>query len=425
METVCNKLEKSIVEVEVTFDAKEWKDAQTKALNKLAAKVNLPGFRKGKAPVNMIKSRIGKGAILEEATDIILNKNYASIITENNIQLVGQPQVEVTDLSEEVLKVKVLCPVMPEVKLGDYKGLEVKKTAVRVTKKEIDERIASYQNDFAELIVKEEGTVENGDTAIIDFEGFVDGVAFDGGKGENYSLEIGSGSFVPGFEDQLVGMAINETKDINITFPENYTPELASKDATFKVTVHEIKAKVLPEIDDELAKDVNIDGVETLEDLEKHVKEDIRTQKQNEADNKFEEELIDTLIANCEVELPDVMVENELDKMLNDMQQRLSSQGATLELYLQIMGKTAEEMRADLTEQAIKNVKYSLILTEIVKAENIEVSDEEVDAEMNEIATMYGKEVEEVKAILGSQIQYLKDDIAVKKALQLIKDNVK
>lgn len=425
METVCNKLEKSIVEVEVTFDAKEWKDAQTKALNKLAAKVNLPGFRKGKAPVNMIKSRIGKGAILEEATDIILNKNYASIITENNIQLVGQPQVEVTDLSEEVLKVKVLCPVMPEVKLGDYKGLEVKKTAVRVTKKEIDERIASYQNDFAELIVKEEGTVENGDTAIIDFEGFVDGVAFDGGKGENYSLEIGSGSFVPGFEDQLVGMAINETKDINITFPENYTPELASKDATFKVTVHEIKAKVLPEIDDELAKDVNIDGVETLEDLEKHVKEDIRTQKQNEADNKFEEELIDTLIANCEVELPDVMVENELDKMLNDMQQRLSAQGATLELYLQIMGKTAEEMRADLTEQAIKNVKYSLILTEIVKAENIEVTDEEVDAEMNEIATMYGKEVEEVKAILGSQIQYLKDDIAVKKALQLIKDNVK
>ena len=425
METVCNKLEKSIVEVEVTFDAKEWKDAQTKALNKLAAKVNLPGFRKGKAPINMVKSRIGKGAILEEATDIILNKNYASIITENNIQLVGQPQVEVTDLSEEVLKVKVLCPVMPEVKLGDYKGLEVKKTAVRVTKKEIDERIASYQNDFAELIVKEEGTVENGDTAIIDFEGFVDGVAFDGGKGENYSLEIGSGSFVPGFEDQLVGMAINETKDINITFPENYTPELASKDATFKVTVHEIKAKVLPEIDDELAKDVNIDGVETLEDLEKHVKEDIRTQKQNEADNKFEEELIDTLIANCEVELPDVMVENELDKMLNDMQQRLSAQGATLELYLQIMGKTAEEMRADLTEQAIKNVKYSLILTEIVKAENIEVTDEEVDAEMNEIATMYGKEVEEVKAILGSQIQYLKDDIAVKKALQLIKDNVK
>lgn len=426
MEAVCNKLEKNIVEVEVTFGAEEWKAAQSKALNKLAKNVNLPGFRKGKAPINMIKSRIGKGAILEEATDIILNSNYAKIITENDIKLIAQPQIEVTALSEEELKVKVICSVMPEVKLGEYKGLDVKKTAVRVTKKEIEEKINAYQNDFAELIVKEEGTVENGDTAVIDFEGFKDGVAFDGGKGENHPLEIGSGSFIPGFEEQLIGMKVNEEKEINVTFPEDYHAEdLAGAAVVFKVTVHEIKAKVLPEIDDELAKDVNIEGVETLEDLEKHVKEDIKAQKQNEADRKFEEDLIDALIANCEVELPDVMVENELDKMLNDMQQNLSSQGVSLELYLQIMGKTAEELRADLTDQAVKNVKYSLIMTEIVKVENIDATDEEVDAELKEIASMYGKDVEEVKTLLASQIQYLKDDIAIKKALQLIKDNVK
>lgn len=426
METVCNKLEKSIVEVEVTFSAEEWKAAQDKALNKLAKNVKVDGFRKGKAPVKMVKARIGKAAILDEATDIILNKNYASIITDNDIHLVGQPQVEVNELTEETLKVKVVCPVMPEVKLGDYKGLEIKKTAIRVTKKEIDDRINEYQNQFAELVVKEDGEVENGDTAVIDFEGFKDGVAFDGGKGENHPLEIGSGSFIPGFEEQLIGMKVNEEKEINVTFPEDYHAEdLAGAAVVFKVTVHEIKSKVLPEIDDELAKDVNIEGVETLEDLQTYTKEQIKVQKQNEADSKFNEELVDTLVANTPIELPDVMVENELDKMLNEIQQNLSAQGATLELYLQIMGKTAEQMREELTEEATRRVKYSLILSEIVKAENIEVTDEEVDEEMKEIASMYGKEVEEVKSLLANQIQYIKDDLAVRKAVQLIKDNVK
>lgn len=425
METVCNKLEKSLVEVEVTFTTEEWKDAQNKALNKLAKNVKLDGFRKGKAPVQMIKARIGKAAILEEATDVILNKNYSKIITDNHLELVGQPKVEVSDLNEESLKVKIIAPVMPEVKLGEYKGLEVKKTAVRVTKKEIEERINEYQNQFAELVVKEEGQVENGDTAVIDFEGFVDGVAFDGGKGENHPLEIGSGAFIPGFEDQLIGMNVNEEREINVTFPENYAENLAGKDATFKVTVHEIKSKVLPEIDDELAKDINIDGVETLEDLQTYTKEQIKVQKQNDADQKFNDELVNTLIANTPIDLPDAMVESELDKMLNEIQQNLSAQGATLELYLQIMGKTAEQMREELSEEAAKRVKYSLILTEIVKAENIEVSDEEVDDEMKEIASMYGKEVEEVKNILSSQVQYIKDDLAARKAVQLIKDNVK
>ena len=269
METVCNKLEKCMMEVKVTFTTEEWKNAQEKALEKLAKNVKIDGFRQGKAPMKMVKSRVGKAAILEEATDVVLKKSYAAILLDNNIQPVGQPQVQIDELTEDVLKVTVTAPVAPEVTLGQYKGLEVKKGTVKVTKKEIEAELANYQNQFAELIIKEEGTVENGDTAVIDFEGFKDGVAFEGGKAENHSLEIGSGSFIPGFEEQVIGMKVGEEKEINVTFPEEYqSAELAGQEAVFKVKVHEIKTKVLPDIDDELAKDVNIDGIETLADLE-------------------------------------------------------------------------------------------------------------------------------------------------------------
>ena len=267
METVCNKLEKCMMEVKVTFTTEEWKNAQEKALEKLAKNVKIDGFRQGKAPMKMVKSRVGKAAILEEATDVVLKKSYAAILLDNNIQPVGQPQVQIDELTEDVLKVTVTAPVAPEVTLGQYKGLEVKKGTVKVTKKEIEAELANYQNQFAELIIKEEGTVENGDTAVIDFEGFKDGVAFEGGKAENHSLEIGSGSFIPGFEEQVIGMKVGEEKEINVTFPEEYqSAELAGQEAVFKVKVHEIKTKVLPDIDDELAKDVNIDGIETLAD---------------------------------------------------------------------------------------------------------------------------------------------------------------
>ena len=243
METVCNKLEKCMMEVKVTFTTEEWKDAQDKALNKLAKKVKIDGFRAGKAPAKMVKARIGKAAILEEATDIILQKNYVSILLDNGVNPVGQPQVQIDELTEEVLKVTVTAPVAPEVELGQYKGLDVKKTGVKVTKKEIEAELKNYQNQFAELVIKEEGTVENGDTAVIDFKGFKDGEAFEGGEGENYSLEIGSGSFIPGFEDQVIGMGVGEEKDINVTFPEDYqAKDLAGQAVVFKVKVHEIKS---------------------------------------------------------------------------------------------------------------------------------------------------------------------------------------
>lgn len=426
METVCNKLEKCMMEVKVTFTTEEWKDAQDKALNKLAKKVKIDGFRAGKAPAKMVKARIGKAAILEEATDIILQKNYVSILLDNGVNPVGQPQVQIDELTEEVLKVTVTAPVAPEVELGQYKGLDVKKTGVKVTKKEIEAELKNYQNQFAELVIKEEGTVENGDTAVIDFKGFKDGEAFEGGEGENYSLEIGSGSFIPGFEDQVIGMGVGEEKDINVTFPEDYqAKDLAGQAVVFKVKVHEIKSKVLPEIDDELAKDVNIDGIETLADLETYTKEQIKNRKQRESEQKFSDDIFNAVIENTPLEVPEAMIESETQNMLKEVEQNLAQQGLNMDLFQQLTGKTMDDMKAEMREQAEKRVKFNLILAEIVKVENIEVTDEEVDDEIKEIAKMYGREFEEVKSIFGSQLGQIKADLATRKAVQLIKDNVK
>ena len=418
METVCNKLEKSMMEVKVTFTTEEWKKAQEKALDKLAKNVKMDGFRKGHVPKQMIKARLGKGAILEEATDMILQQNYSGILLDNDIHPVGQPEVKIDEISEEVLKLTVTAPVAPEVKLGQYKGLEVKKTQVKVTKKEIEAELKNYQNQFAELVIKEEGQV--------DFEGFKDGVAFEGGKGENHPLEIGSGSFIPGFEEQLIGMGIGEEKEIEVTFPENYQmADLAGQKATFKVKVHEIKSKVLPEIDDELAKDVNVDGVETLADLETYTKEQIKNRKQNEAEAKFSDDIFNAVIENTPLEVPDAMIESEIDLMLREVEQNLSQQGLTMDLFQQLTGKTLDDMKAEMREQAEKRVKFNLILSEIVKAENIEVSDDEVDEEVKEIATYYGREFDEVKKLFEGQLGQIKNDLATRKAVQLIKDNVK
>lgn len=426
METVCNKLEKSMMEVKVTFTTEEWKDAQEKALNKLAKQVRIDGFRKGHVPKQMVKARLGKGAILEEATDMILQKNYSGILLDNDIHPVGQPEVKIDEISEDVLKLTVNAPVAPTVELGQYKGLDVKKAQVKVTKKEIEAELKNYQNQFAELVIKEDGKVENGDTAVIDFEGFKDGVAFEGGKGENHPLEIGSGSFIPGFEEQLIGMGVGEEKEIEVTFPENYqVADLAGQKATFKVKVHEIKSKVLPEIDDELAKDINVDGIETLADLETYTKEQIRNRKQNEAEAKFSDDIFNAVIENTPLEVPDAMIETELQQMIREVEQNLSQQGLTLDLFQQLTGKTLDDMKAEMREQAEKRVKFNLILSEIVKVENIEVSDKEVDEEIKEIASYYGREFDEVKKLFEGQQVQIKNDLATRKAVQLIKDNVK
>ena len=420
------KLEKAIVELTVAFESDEWKSTQDKALNKLAKSVKIDGFRPGKAPVALIKSRISKASILQEASDMILQDKFVQILTDAQVEPVAQPTLSVNKISEDELEVVINVPVKPEVELGDYKGLEVKKGRVAVTKKEIEKQLSNYQSQFAELSVKEDGKVAKGDTAVIDYEGFIDGEAFDGGKGENYPLEIGSGSFIPGFEDQLIGMTTDNEQEIKVTFPEDYgAPNLAGKEATFKVTVHEIKEKHLPEIDDELAKDVNIDGVETLEQLKAHIKSQIKARKENESENKFMDDIYKALIASSKVEDSDALLKQEQDMMLQEIEQNLQRQGLNFEVYEQFTGKSKEDVLEDIKPQAEERVKLNLILEAIIKEEELAVTDEEREAELQKIADMYQRELDDVKKIFEGNMSHVENDILTRKAIDLVKDNLK
>ncbi|MFQ6791288.1 trigger factor [Thomasclavelia sp.] len=420
------KLENAIVELTVAFESDEWKAVQDKALNKLARNVKIDGFRQGKAPVALVKSRVSKASILEEASDMILQEKFVSILTDANVEPVAQPSLSINKINVDELEVVINVPVKPEVELGEYKGLEVKKGRVAVTKKEIEEQLANYQSQFAELSIKEGGKVAKGDTAVIDYEGFVDGVAFDGGKGENYPLEIGSGAFIPGFEDQLIGMTTDNEQEIKVTFPEDYGAEnLAGKEATFKVTVHEIKEKHLPEIDDELAKDVNIDGVETLEELKAHIKSQIKARKDSESENKFMDDIYKALVENSKVEDSEALLKQEQDMMLQEIEQNLQRQGLNFEVYEQFTGKSKEDVREDIKDQAEQRVKLNLILEAIIKEEELAVSDEEREAELQKIADMYQKELDEVKKIFEGNMSHVENDILTRKAIDLVKDNLK
>ena len=420
------KLENAIVELTVAFDSEEWKATQEKALDKLAKNVKIDGFRPGKAPAAMVRARVSKASVLEEATDMILQTKFVEILTEANVEPVAQPALSVQKVDADELEVQILVPVKPQVELGEYKGLEVKKGRVTVTKKEIEEQLANYQTQFAELTVKEGGKVAKGDTAVIDFEGFVDGVAFEGGKGENYPVEIGSGSFIPGFEDQVIGMTVDKEQDIVVTFPEDYgAADLAGKEATFKVTVHEIKEKHLPEIDDELAKDVNIDGVETLDQLKDHIKANIKTRKESENENKFMDDLYKAIVASSKVEDSDALLEQEQGLMLQEVEQNLQRQGLNFEVYQQFTGKSKDDIKEDIKPQAEERVKLNAILAAIIEEEKLAVSDEELETELKTIAEYYQKELDEVKKIFEGNMSRIENDLLTRKAVDLVKDNLK
>lgn len=420
------KLENAIVELTVAFDSEEWKATQEKALDKLAKNVKIDGFRPGKAPAAMVRARVSKASVLEEATDMILQTKFVEILIEANVEPVAQPALSVQKVDADELEVQILVPVKPQVELGEYKGLEVKKGRVTVTKKEIEEQLANYQTQFAELTVKEGGKVAKGDTAVIDFEGFVDGVAFEGGKGENYPLEIGSGSFIPGFEDQVIGMTVDKEQDIVVTFPEDYgAADLAGKEATFKVTVHEIKEKHLPEIDDELAKDVNIDGVETLDQLKDHIKANIKTRKESENENKFMDDLYKAIVASSKVEDSDALLEQEQGLMLQEVEQNLQRQGLNFEVYQQFTGKSKDDIKEDIKPQAEERVKLNAILAAIIEEEKLAVSDEELETELKTIAEYYQKELDEVKKIFEGNMSRIENDLLTRKAVDLVKDNLK
>ncbi|ASB61909.1 trigger factor [Bacillus sp. A053] len=407
----------------VEVDAETFKTALDDAFKKVVKQVSIPGFRKGKIPRGLFEQRFGVEALYQDALDILLPVEYPKAVEEAGIEPVDRPEIDVEKIEKgESLIFTAKVTVKPEVKLGDYKGLGVEKDDTTVTDEDVQNELKALQERQAELVVKEEGAVEEGNTVVLDFEGFVDGEAFEGGKAENYSLEVGSGSFIPGFEDQLVGLEAGAEKDVEVTFPEEYHAEdLAGKPAVFKVKIHEIKAKELPELDDEFAKDID-EEVETLAELTEKTKKRLEEAKENEADAKLREELVLKASENAEIDVPQAMVDTELDRMLKEFEQRLQMQGMNLELYTQFSGQDEAALKEQMKEDAEKRVKSNLTLEAIAKAENLEVSDEEVDAELTKMSEAYNMPVENIKQAIGST-DAMKEDLKVRKAIDFLVEN--
>lgn len=409
----------------VEVDAAKFNEGLDAAFKKVVKQVNVPGFRKGKMPRQMFEKRFGVESLYQDALDIILPDAYADAVEEAGINPVDRPEIDVDQMEKgQNLIFKATVTVKPEVKLGEYKGIEVEKFETEVTEEDVDNELKAQQERQAELVIKEEGTAENGDTVVIDFEGFVDGEAFEGGASENYTLELGTNSFIPGFEDQLVGVEAGAEKDVEVTFPEEYhAAELAGKPAVFKVKVHEIKTKQLPELDDEFAKDVD-EEVETLAELREKTKKNLENDKKHQQEHFIQDTVVEKAAANAEIDLPEVMVSNEVDRMMDEFGQRLQSQGMNLELYFQFSGQDEEALRAQMKEEAEGRVRTSLTLEAIADAENIEASEEDVDAEVAKMAEMYNMDVETIKTALGS-LEGLKSDLRIRKAINFLVENSK
>lgn len=402
----------------------EWEELKTQAFKKLNAKATIDGFRKGKAPRSMFE-RNYPGQIIMEAADMAVDKEYKRIIMEDKILPILEPKIDIVSVADEGLEVNYTFITEPEVKLGEYKNLKVKKSAVKVTKEEVKAKIDELLKNYAELVVKEEGKVESGDVAVIDFEGFKDGVAFEGGKGENYSLEIGSNTFIPGFEDGVIGMAKDETKDINLTFPKDYGQEdLAGKDVVFKVTVNEIKSRIVPELDKEFFEDLGMKDINTKEELEAKMKEEIKADKENKAEQKYVDELLDKATSNMEIDLDDEIIEAEANAMYNDFMNNMAAQGISEEIYLQYAGTTKEDIVGHMKEEAAKRLKNSYLLNAIIKEEKIEVKVEDAEKEVAEMAKKYNMTEEDVKSSLGG-IEAMMYDMKVRKAIDLMKTEEK
>lgn len=414
--------EKSTGELKVTVEGENWKKAQKKAFNKLVKELEVPGFRKGSVPAAMAQKYVPAQKIMLEAVEHCAQQLLDQGIEEHSLWPISRPELNVEEISEEAATMSFTFAVRPEVKLGEYKGLTYEVAETSVTDEEVAEELKRIQENFAELEVKEDGEVVNGDTAVIDFEGFKDGVAFEGGKGENYPLGIGSNSFIPGFEEQLIGMKKEETKDINVTFPENYqAAELAGQPVVFKVTVHEIKTKVLPELNDDLAKDVNAPEVETMEDLKAMIRKNQEDQKKQSAENEAMNKLISTVVDACEVEIPEIMIKNETDDMIQDYANRLQQQGLSLAQFYQLTGQTEEQLREQMGKDAESKVKLRLVLDAVAAKENLEAGEEDIEKEYETIASQYSMEKDKVKELIpASSLAY---DVRLRKALDLIKDS--
>lgn len=422
MKRTVNRLENSQVELILSFEGEEWKDANKKAFDKLAKEVEVPGFRKGHAPENLVRQKIDHARVINDAIDMLLQPAYESALDEEKIMPFARPNLEITKVTDDEMEAKISIIVAPEVELGQYKGLHVEKTAVEVTPEEIDAEIAKLASDNAELITKT-GEAALGDTVVIDFVGYVDGKAFDGGAANNYSLELGSNSFIPGFEDQIVGMKENEEKDIQVKFPENYVPELKGKDATFHIVLHEVKEKKVPAIDADFVSELAYDGVETVDQLKTKVENDIRARKEQDAKNAYYEALVKLIRDGSKITIHPQIIHDEVEAMKENFANQVQQNGLTLEQYYQITGQTPEDVESKMAVDAEINIRSVLALEKIAEVENLHVTQEEVDFELAKIAQQYSMELEKVKEILKPQMSSFARDIQNRKISEFLLAN--
>lgn len=416
------KLEGNKGQLTFEVDAETFDKALDQAFKKVVKNVSVPGFRKGRVPRPIFEQRFGVEVLYQDALDIVLPDAYAKAVEESGIEPVAQPEIDIEQIEKgKDLVFTATVVVKPEVKLGQYKGLEVTKVDTEVTEEEVNAEIETLQKRYAELVVKEDEPAEKGDTVVIDFEGFIDGEAFEGGKAENYSLELGSNSFIPGFEDQLVGVKAGDEKEVNVTFPEDYHEEkLAGKDAVFKVKVHEVKTLELPELDDDFAIDVD-DEVETFAELKEKIKKRLEENKEHMARHRIENEVIELATKNAEIDVPEEMIDSEIERMINELDQQFRAQGLNLDLYQQMTGNKLDDLKESMREDAEKRVRANLTIEAVAEAEKIEVTDEEVNEELEKMANMYNLSVDKIKEMLGST-DPVKNDLRMRKAVDLLVD---
>ncbi|WP_044481775.1 trigger factor [Paenibacillus antibioticophila] len=427
MKATWEKIEKNLGVLEVEVDAERVAAALDKAFQKVVKKANVPGFRKGKVPRPIFEARFGVESLYQDAIDILLPEVYSEAVEQTDIFPVDRPEVDIEQFEKgQAFKFKAKVIVKPEVKLGDYKGVEVPAANVEVSEDELNEELTRLQERHAELVVIDEEAAKQGDTVVIDFDGSVDGVPFEGGKAERYSLELGSNTFIPGFEDQVIGLATGDFKDVIVTFPENYqAEELANKEAVFKVKVHEIKRKELPALDDEFAKDVS--EFDTLDEFKSDLKKQLADRKSKEAEAEREKVLVDKVGENAEVEIPEAMVQSEVQNMVRDFDNRLRAQGMNLDMFLGFSGQTVEDLKEQMKVDAEKRVRNNLVLEQIAKAENIDASEEEINKELQDMADAYKRSPEEIRNILAANgsLGSLREDVLLRKTIQFLIANAK
>ena len=424
MNVKVEKKENSKVEIEFTMDKKQFEEELEKAYKQNAKKFKVPGFRAGMVPRAIVEQTYGESVLYEFVIENTVDDAYRTAVVENNLEIVSRPELDIKQIGKDkdFIFVVNVC-VKPEATVKDYKGIEVKKVSTRVTKKDVEAELEKIREKNARIVTVEDRELKNGDISIIDFEGFTDGKAFEGGKAENYDITIGSGQFIPGFEDQMIGMKVDEQRDINVKFPEEYhAKDLAGKDATFKVKLHEIKEKVLPEIDDEFAKDVS--EFDNLEDYKKDLNKKIKADKENHAKMDMEQEAIDKFIEKVEVNIPEEMIDSEVDKMIEEMNANLSYQGLNIDQYLQYMGTTLDEYKKQMRDQAQRRIKLDLGLEYVAKEEKVEVEDKDIDKKIRELAAQYGNKDDDSLLKNENARNYMKQQLVYEKTMKVITDNV-